>query len=142
MAEEKEPIIDKCATAATTKRCTVRLCDFELEPEKWCLRGGEELSKESLQLMRDSLVLEKQQQPVTVFRRADGKMVLLCGYRRVTSLRQLADDNMAGFTHDMDVEAIEVLAATEQDHTVISIASNETAIKLSRFGRLRGGTRR
>jgi hypothetical protein len=116
MAKEKEaPAVAKRETQAETRPTKVRLCDFVLQPERYSHRSKEQFKKERLQALMDSLVSEGQQVPIEFFRDKDGRPVVLKGHRRVYGERYLADDHVPHFTHDMEVDALEVVNATPED---------------------------
>jgi ParB-like chromosome segregation protein Spo0J len=125
MAKEKEPpAVAKRETQAETRPTKVRLNEFVLQPERYSHRSKEEFKKERLKALMDSLVSEGQQVPIEFFRDKDGRPVVLKGHRRVYGERYLADDHVHHFTHDMEVDALEVVNATPEDRLLRSVLDN------------------
>ena len=58
--------------------------------------------------------------------RKDGSVsfVLVAGHRRLRALRLLAEQNVAGFSLDMDVKACEILDGNRHDYLLWSVADN------------------
>jgi transposase-like protein len=136
--ERTEKEILACATAATTRQCTVRLDELKLLPERYCHREDDELKPENLELFMDSLILEKGIQVAVVYSMdAQLQKFLTAGHRRVIGARTLADRNQPGFTHDMEIKAIEVLNATPLDLLIGSVSDNENRKSPSPTRRLR-----
>lgn len=132
---EKEPMTRHMT--GQTKRRTVRLSDLKMNTDRYCHRQHEELDEKVLEPLMDSLVLEGLRQPVTIYTDSQGNEILIGGHRRVSGLRFLARRNQSGFSEDMEIEAIEIIGATAQDHLVQSVSDNENRKNLSPAERLR-----
>jgi ParB-like chromosome segregation protein Spo0J len=106
--------------------------------DQYCHRKKKELSPEGLQLLTDSIKLEGGiRVPITIYTNSKGQIVVICGHRRVGALQTLADRKEPGFSHDMEIDAIEIVNGTEQDYVTESVTSNESQLKLSQIERLR-----
>jgi hypothetical protein len=113
------------ATHPTMRPATVPLNSLVLKAATYCHRDLEELEdRDRLSALKDSLTVEGQLTAVEFFRDSDGKPVVTRGHRRISALRQLAKENRAGFTHDMPVEAVEVIGASELDLLCRSVSDN------------------
>lgn len=125
------------ATHAIMQRTSVSLNQLKIDLERFCHRDPAALDQENLQGLMKSLIQEGQQVPIEFFVDEKNDKIVIKGSRRTTAMRLLADKNTAGFTHDMQVEAIEVRNATPQDLLVRSIADNEVRLNLDRVSRIR-----
>lgn len=126
------------ATNCAQRRVRVRLNEFKFLPEIYRHRGDEEFKPETLELFMENLILEGGiKVAVVFFTDAQGNKTVLSGHRRVTGCKLLADRHQAGFTHDMEVDAIELLDATPQDLLVESVSDNGNRKDMSPTYRLR-----
>jgi ParB-like chromosome segregation protein Spo0J len=108
-----------------TKPVKVRLDQLVLLPERYCHRDPAELNDPArLRSLADRIADEGLQTPVEFYRDGQGRPVITKGHRRISALRLLAKEKRPGFTPDMEVEAVEVSGATEQDLVVRSIVDN------------------
>jgi ParB-like chromosome segregation protein Spo0J len=116
-------VVERC-TDATTEWCTVKLDEVVVDPDAYCHRDAKDLEPEPLAPLSDSIAREGLQTPIEVVRR-EGQVLLVKGHRRVQALRCLAERGQEGFTHDMEVPALEVLGASNQDLLLRSVLDNE-----------------
>lgn len=98
------------------------------------LAGDQMLADEDWLALKDSLRARGQQVPIEVLDLGDGHYGLISGWRRLTALRQLADETVA--------EAPQVLAFIRQPETssdayVAMVEENEIRVGLSFFERAR-----
>jgi hypothetical protein len=120
-----------------TELVFLRLGDILLRPEEFCHRLKEELADDRVAGLMESVRIEKGiQVPVEVYYNADGQPVLVKGYRRVTSARNLAEQNVAGFSMDMPVPAVVVSGLSAQELLVRSVLDNENRKSLGPVERL------
>jgi ParB-like chromosome segregation protein Spo0J len=104
--------------------------------DNWGQRAKDKYTEASLADVMESLIHDKQLEPVQVFRNEHGRWELLTGHRRVAAMYILASRKVAGFSLTMPVLALEVTGGTFQDHLVRSVADNETSVKLDQKERL------
>src|SRR3984893_8095057 len=92
------------ATDATTRRINVRLDQIAFDPDRYCHRNPEKLTPESLGILMNNLVSDGGMHPhVELFRDEQGKIVLIKGHRRIAASRTLADNNVPGYSRNMEI---------------------------------------
>src|SRR5437773_1323821 len=123
--------------APKTRRIWVKLSELVLRPEEFCHREADALNPANLKPLIESIKAEGLKHPPEVFTDKGGNIVVVAGNRRVTSLRHLAREGVAGYALDMEIEVIELLGATEQELLVWSVEDNETRANLTSVERLR-----
>lgn len=133
--ESSETEILSRESTATTDRTKIRLDHIKFG--NFCHRDPVELEPSSLTKLKESVILEGLQVPIEFYRDDQGNVILLKGHRRVTVCRILAGENEAGFTLDMEIDAIEVIKGTPEDRLIRSISDNEVRATLDRMGRIR-----
>jgi hypothetical protein len=122
-------------TAETLKRLSraelgpvhdVPLDQIQRRPEAYRHRPDSELDEKNaaMKALADNLVVEGLKEPLVVQSEPDGRLVLICGHRRVAALEQLADSNTDGFARTMDVPVREIVAGDRHDALVLSVADN------------------
>jgi hypothetical protein len=111
----------------------VRFRDIHVDPDRFCHRTLEALSKDRLSSLARSLLQEGQLNPLLVVARDQGGWDLVGGYRRQTCIDQLIADNedREHFFEDMEVDCVELLDADEADLTVISLTDNTNRADLT-----------
>lgn len=138
MAKEKEPPAPLTrATRAETSAAKVRLSDFVVNRSRYSFRGDDEFKPTRLNPLKTSITTEGLQVPLEFYRDGQGRPVLIKGHRRAEALKQLAAENVPGFTADMEVDALEVVNATPEEHVLRSLLDNLNREDLSAAARMR-----
>jgi len=138
MAEKTAPVSPERVTQATTKPTTVGLDLLITVPERFCHRDTSELKDVSkYKDLADSIATEGLQTPIEYYLDDQGRPVVTKGHRRVAALRHNAAISKPGFSPDMEIEAIEVSGASQQDLIVRSISDNTNRLEFSQGERIR-----
>lgn len=109
---------------------TIPLDQIKQLPEDYRHRDESDLDpdNEEMQALMRSLITAGQKDPVTVYsvvaKDGTGPFILVAGHRRLRSLRLLAEQNVAGFSLNMDVKACEILGGNRHDYLLWSVADN------------------
>jgi hypothetical protein len=125
-----------------TRAITIQLQELpDFSDEKtplddYCQRIREKLTEPYLEEVGESLRLEKQIDPIQVFKNTDGKWGVVTGHRRVAAMYLQMKKQVAGFTPGMAVAALELIDSTPEDRLIRSVADNEVRQKLDQKERL------
>jgi ParB-like chromosome segregation protein Spo0J len=109
----------------------VRLGQLVLRAEDYSHRIEGALARDGLWALMESIKVEGLRHPPEVFAAGDGTYVVVTGHRRVGSLNLLAEDGVAGFSQDTEVEVVELLDTTVLDRLAWSVADNEVRLNLT-----------
>lgn len=119
------------ATKPQARAIRVRLRHLVLRPDEYSHRARAALEREALRALMESIKAEGLHHPPEVDAEGDGTYVVITGNRRVKSLQLLAQDGVAGFGEEMEVDAVELLDTTPLDRLAWSVADNEVRLNLT-----------
>src|SRR5262245_25012380 len=119
------------AAKPRTQIIRVRLSQLVLRVEDYSHRAKGALERDALRPLLDSIKMEGLRHPPEVFALGDGTYVIVSGHRRYSCLVLLAQDGVAGFAMDMEVEVVELLDTTPLDRLALSVAENEIRLNLT-----------
>jgi len=122
-----------------TRPVMVRLDELVLMPERFSQRPDEELTEATrLRSLADAIVARGGiQVPIEFFVNEKGQKVVDAGNRRTAASRLLAKENWPGYTFDMEVPAIEVVGASQQELLLRSVTDNSQHLTLTQTDRIR-----
>jgi ParB-like chromosome segregation protein Spo0J len=112
---------------ATTRPVKVRLSQLVLLPELYSHRDKSELDIDNpvkIRPLADNIAERGLEVPIEIFVDKDGRVIVIKGNRRVMAHRLNVKEGKAGFTHDMELEAIEILGADDKELAIRSINEN------------------
>ena len=131
MKKEKiEAVLERMSAANLGHEFTIPLDQIKQAPSLYRHRDEADLDpkKATMQALKKSLITEGQRDPILVIRIVPSNGVeefeQVTGHRRCAAMRDLAETNVPGFTHDMPVRAREILDGTPQDYLLWSITDN------------------
>lgn len=107
-------------TQARMKPTKVRFNELVLDPARFCHR----LETKPDENLARSLATEGQNTPFKFFIDEGGNKTLVGGNLRHGGIGVNIERNLPGFTADMEVDAIQILNATEEDLLIISLTDN------------------
>ncbi len=127
LKEKKMTKTNSASRAAKSTNRSIRIPLSNINVDRntdFCHRNGEALDAKALKLLAESLVYEGQHTPMTVYdsglknHNGDKLYIVIGGHRRYHALlsaikQQLDSDRIHP---DMEVDAVEVIQGTEQDH--------------------------
>lgn len=99
--------------------------------KKNCHREDVQLTKPYLQSLMDSIAMQGLTDAVEAYIDRDTELVLLCGHRRITSMRLLAEEGHPGFQHNMLVQAKIYLNAPLKALLLQSVQGNANRLEYS-----------
>ena len=119
-----------------TRVVRVKLGELVLRPDDYAHRKAVAFAREALKPLMTSIAQEGLRHRPEVFKDKDGRYVLVTGHRRVKALLALAEDGVAGYAADMEIEVTELLDVSPHDLLIWSVADNEVRLNLSVSERL------
>jgi hypothetical protein len=139
MEKEKEAAPGGPEGSPKVRPVMVRLDQLILIPERFCHRDPQELTDPArLRPLADAIFARGGiQVPIEFFIDGQGQKVVDAGHRRTAASRLLAQENKPGYTLDMEVPAIEVVGASQQELLLRSVSDNCNRLTLTQTDRIR-----